>query len=78
MTCEEIVSLLVDFFAGELDPETAALLEQHCQLCVDCEGFVNTYSATMQLAEQAFRRELTDDARSDIQARLRAALAGEA
>ena len=46
--CREITDLLLDYMAGELDPETVAAFEEHLRLCPDCVAFLNTYKKTVQ------------------------------
>lgn len=46
--CREITNLLLDYMAGELDPETVAAFEAHLRLCPDCVAFLNTYKKTVR------------------------------
>jgi len=46
--CREITDLLVDYMAGELNPEIVAAFEAHLLLCPDCVAFLNTYKKTVQ------------------------------
>lgn len=47
--CREITNLLLDYMAGELNPETVAAFEDHLHLCPDCVAFLNTYKKTVQV-----------------------------
>ncbi len=38
ITCEQVTALLIDYVAGDLDPTTTLVLEQHVQNCPDCTG----------------------------------------
>ncbi len=54
--CEEITDLILDYMTGELDPETISAFEEHLRLCPDCDGFLNTYTKTIQ-ATRSLRYE---------------------
>ena len=43
ITCEQVTALLIDYVAGDLDPASTLVLEQHLQNCPDCVAFLRTY-----------------------------------
>jgi anti-sigma factor RsiW len=49
ITCEQATALLLDYVAGELDPATTLVLEQHLQNCPDCVAFLRTYRESIRL-----------------------------
>lgn len=77
MTCEQIVDLLVEYVEGELPPEARARVESHVTECPDCEHFVNTYRATISLAETAFTQTMPPEAKTAMEEQLRKAIGGE-
>lgn len=77
MTCEQIVDLLVEYVEGELDSAITESVEKHVNECPDCEHFVNTYTATIAMAERAFVTEMPTDAKAAMERRLRSAITGQ-
>jgi anti-sigma factor RsiW len=49
-TCEDVVSVLQDYFDGTLDPKLAAIIERHFEGCPDCSAFARTYQEVIKLA----------------------------
>ena len=49
ITCEQVTALLLDYVAGDLDPATILVLEQHVQNCPDCMAFLRTYRESIRL-----------------------------
>jgi len=49
-TCEDVVSVLQDYFEGRLDPKLAAIIERHFQGCPDCTAFARTYHEVIKLS----------------------------
>jgi anti-sigma factor RsiW len=77
MTCEQIVDLLVEYVEGELLPDASAQVESHVTECPDCEHFVNTYKATISLAETAFTQAMPAEVKTAMEEQLRKAIGGE-
>ena len=71
MTCETVVTLLVDYYDGELDGDTSAGVRTHVERCHDCQHFLRTYEATIALAEQSFAVAMPDEARASLSEALR-------
>ena len=71
MNCEQLVELLVEYVDGDLDRASHAGVESHLAACPDCQHFVNTYAATIQLAERAFTAELPEDVKLAMERELR-------
>ena len=49
ITCEQVTALLIDYVAGDLDPATTRVLEQHVHNCPDCLAFLRTYRESIRL-----------------------------
>jgi anti-sigma factor RsiW len=53
LTCREVVDFLADYLAGELEPDTRAVFEQHLAGCPACVAYLRTYAETIRLAKAA-------------------------
>lgn len=69
-TCEEVVSVLHDYFEGTLDPQLAAIVERHFQGCKDCAAFARTYNEVIKLTGEL----RCEDVPEEVQLRVREAL----
>ena len=50
MTCDELLSHLVDYLGGELVIEHHEQVELHIRGCDKCESYVATYTHTVRIA----------------------------
>lgn len=66
VTCQQAVTLLLDYLTGDLEPALRAVLEQHLERCSDCDAFLRTYAHTMRVT----RTIHYDDLPLDMQHRL--------
>ncbi len=66
MNCERIVDLLVDYFDGELEEQTAHRLEGHLQDCPGCVKFIETYRQTGSICREALRVEMPAPVKSTL------------
>ncbi len=64
-TCEDVVSVLQDYFDGTLDPGLAAAIERHFRDCPDCRSFSKTYQDVVRLTGEL----ATDDMRLALRER---------
>jgi anti-sigma factor RsiW len=46
--CQEIVELVTDYLEGVLDPDMAAEVEAHLELCDGCDVYVEQMRATIR------------------------------
>ncbi len=53
MRCEQVVDVLVDYIDGELDAEHSQRLQNHCDSCLHCARFVETYCRTGKICRKA-------------------------
>lgn len=60
-TCEDVVSVLCDYFEGTLDPKLAAIIERHLRDCRDCETFARTYGEVIKLTGELPADEIPDE-----------------
>jgi len=51
MTCRQVIALMADYLAKDLDLDTAMSFEKHLSSCPDCPAFLNTYKRTIQMAQ---------------------------
>jgi anti-sigma factor RsiW len=63
LTCHDVADFLADYVAGELHVDVRARFDQHLAECPACVAYVESYSATIRLARDAFER--TDEAIPD-------------
>lgn len=47
ITCQQVVTMLADYLAGALEPETAMAVQGHLRDCDACVAFLNTYTGTI-------------------------------
>ena len=61
ITCEELVTFLLDYLSQELDAEERREFERHLAVCPSCAAYLATYERTVELGREALRRELEAD-----------------
>lgn len=52
MKCRELADLLVDYVAGDLEPNLAEHIKEHLCLCPPCVRFVETYEVTIRITRR--------------------------
>lgn len=70
-TCEEVVSVLQEYFEGSLDPELAAIIERHFRHCPDCMAFSRTYAEVIKLTGELLCDEIPEEVRLRVQQAVR-------
>ncbi len=58
ITCEEVITFLLDFLSQELPPDEERNFERHLAICPSCTAYLATYEQTVELGKGALRREL--------------------
>lgn len=58
ITCQEVITFLLDYLSQELTPEEAQNFERHLAICPSCVAYLHTYEQSVQLGREALRREL--------------------
>ena len=61
ITCEELVTFLLDYLSQELDAEERREFERHLAVCPSCAAYVATYEQTVKLGRETMRWELEAD-----------------
>lgn len=61
LTCEEVITFLLDYLSGELDAAERRNFERHLALCPTCAAYLATYERTVTLGRETLRRELESD-----------------
>lgn len=57
ITCEEVITFLLEYLAGGLSPAKEAEFEKHLAVCPSCVAYLKTYKATVELGKAALREE---------------------
>lgn len=58
LTCEEIITFLLEYLAKELSADEEREFERHLALCPSCIAYLATYRQTIRLGRIAMRQEL--------------------
>lgn len=58
LTCEEVITFLLDYLSQELDLEERRDFERHLAICPSCAAYLATYEQTVRLGRAALREEL--------------------
>jgi anti-sigma factor RsiW len=61
ITCEEVVTFLLEYLARELPAEEAQNFARHLSICPSCVAYLASYERTVHLSREAMRRELEAD-----------------
>jgi anti-sigma factor RsiW len=61
ITCEEVITFLLEYLSQELPADEARNFERHLAICSSCAAYLATYERTVQLGREALRRELEGD-----------------
>ena len=58
ITCEEVITFLLDYLSREIDLEARRDFERHLALCPSCAAYLATYEQTVHLGRAALCEEL--------------------
>lgn len=58
ITCQEVITFLLEYLAKDLAPEEEREFERHLALCPSCVAYLETYRQTVRLGRIALQREL--------------------
>ncbi len=58
ITCEEVITFLLDYLSQELPSDGQLNFERHLAICPSCAAYLATYEATVRLGREALREEL--------------------
>lgn len=61
VTCEEVITFLLDYLSREIALEERRDFERHLALCPSCAAYLATYEQTVKLGRETLRRELESD-----------------
>lgn len=75
MTCQELLELLAEYVAQELEADVLVLFEKHVGECPSCGGVVETYKLTLVVVKSLPQQ--CDPLPDEVSNRLKAALARE-
>ena len=62
MTCREVADFLADYISGALAADIRAQFDRHLSLCPNCQAYLATYRATIEVGRQAFATAAADAA----------------
>lgn len=66
--CKECLDLLFSYLEGELDPKTAAELDEHFGDCPPCIAFLKTYKTTTAISRETLGKiDIPDEVRMKVQ-----------
>jgi anti-sigma factor RsiW len=77
ITCEQVIALLIDYVAGDLNPATTLVVEQHLQNCPDCVAFLHTYRESIRLTRTLRYEDIPEELQNRVHALLRHKMTGE-
>ena len=55
VTCEEVITFLLDYLTRELTPEEEREFERHLAICPSCIAYVRSYKEAVRLGRIAMR-----------------------
>jgi anti-sigma factor RsiW len=55
--CEEVITFLWAYLAGELPAEKVAEFDRHLSVCPSCVNYIETYKKTVELSRGTFQPE---------------------
>jgi anti-sigma factor RsiW len=71
LSCQEVVELVTDYLEHALEPEQAALFEQHLNFCDGCEWYVEQIRATIATVGRIEEQDVPPEARDRLVAAFR-------
>jgi len=71
LSCQEVVELVTDYLEHALEPERAALFEQHLNFCDGCEWYVEQIRATIATVGRIEEQDVPPEARDRLVAAFR-------
>jgi anti-sigma factor RsiW len=57
VTCEEVITFLLDYISKELTAEEEREFERHLALCPSCVAYLRTYREAVRLGREAYAEE---------------------
>jgi anti-sigma factor RsiW len=57
VTCREFTDFLMDYLSDELAPDSRSLFEAHLRACTNCDRYLTSYRASVELGKHAFEDE---------------------
>jgi anti-sigma factor RsiW len=66
ITCEEVLTFLWAYLAGELPPERVAEFERHLSGCPSCVAYIETYRQTIELSRGSVQSEAEAELPEDL------------
>ena len=53
VTCQEVITFLLAYIEGELEPEKQEEFERHLAVCPSCVTYLRQYKETVRLAKES-------------------------
>jgi len=57
ITCQEVITFLLDYLSKELDAEEERAFERHLDVCPSCVSYLRTYQEAVRLGRSVMRQE---------------------
>lgn len=54
MTCRQVADFLADYLSGALAADIRVQFDRHLSVCPNCQAYLATYRATIELGRKAF------------------------
>lgn len=55
LTCQEVITFLFEYLAGEISEERARDFERHLAICPSCVAYLESYRDTIRLGRESVR-----------------------
>ena len=68
MTCQDVITVLLEYLDRTLDSEIVSKLEAHLEICEPCRAYLATYRRTIATVGSAGRTEMPEDLRRRLAA----------
>ncbi len=57
LTCQEVITFLLEYLSKDLTPEEEEQFERHLAICPSCISYLKTYKQAVHLGRVAMREE---------------------
>ncbi len=66
MRCEDLVSLIIDYLEGSMDPLLKEEFDRHMEDCSSCLAFFETYKKTKDLTQNMVCDDIPDEVQTRV------------
>lgn len=76
LTCQQVMDLIVDYVAEDMEPARRSAFETHIHDCPDCLAFLDTYKVTIRTTRSLRYKDIPGGMRHRVQQFLHAKITG--